>query len=412
MDLTGNGEIGLALNYRAVFLLSLLLLSALPQLGVARITPNCRDLGKIKGLDLVGDVDEFDVGKDSHGSIVVVYSQERESGGINISLARMEDNGWTYIPVALDLPSNYSTSITFMEDSRGVYWIGYSTFKVLSRPRSDTSELNTTIWLTMSPDRGASWSSPFRAVRYTSLHEYNFGIWDLSLVEDVYGGMWLVWNHVYRRNEDTYYSKSDDMGSSWTEARIFSSEIKYYEGFFTDHLGNLHIIFGDLEYLGRVRLVQLVSTSFGESITWDFSNPIRSLTGIEALTSSVGYAGLFSETGENSTRVWIAWIDSLLEGSGDSWNRNKDLLVLAHSQDAGSTWQLYGYLTVPSTGNPGDEYIAVPRDEENGTEVYVIWLSYEQKLLSYTSISRVAEPSLISAMVILMVLVSRWLYRY
>jgi len=217
-----------------------------------------------------------------------------------------------------------------------------------------------------------------------------------------------VWNHIYRRARDTYYSKSDDMGSSWTGAKSFGSQIEYCKGAFTDHMGNLHIIFGDRVYLERVRLAQLVS----EVLDCDLSDPGKTLSGIEALTTSVSYAGLFSDTGQNSTRVWITWIDNSLKGPGDSWDSGEqNLLNLAYGLDAGSTWQLYGYLTVPRTGTPGNEYIAVPRgaDEGNVTGVCVVWLSHEQELLSYASILDLTGLSLTPPVVTLMLSSIIWI---
>ncbi len=51
VDLTRSGGIGLALYYRPVVLFSLFLFTVLPQLGVARITPDCSDLGELERLE-------------------------------------------------------------------------------------------------------------------------------------------------------------------------------------------------------------------------------------------------------------------------------------------------------------------------------------------------------------------------
>jgi len=351
----------------------------------AKFTPNCSDLGVLEGSVIASQIMDFDVTKNSHGDMVAVYSYSdaggNESEGMSISFAKMDSGGkWSYEPVQAPLSFSSTTSITFMEDSEGVYWVAYATRQDLGRVGVGERR-NTSIWLHTSRDGGATWSSPIRVVSYTSLHESNIGIWDLCLVEDDLGGVWLVWNHVYRRQRDTLYTKSDDRGATWISTRSFGLGKNRYEAFFSDHQGDLHLVYMTSVYLERGTLGQVVSLDYDKNVRWS-SEPMR-LAGIEELTSEVFFAELYSEVCHNSTKVWIAWMDNWLKGSGEEWDSGEqDIMVLASSPDAGLNWEPYGYFTVPNF-KTGDQYIAIPQssDDQSGDKLCLLWLSRTGELL-------------------------------
>lgn len=372
------------------FVLVLLVFILMIPLSIgAKVTPNCGDLGELEGSVIANHIIDFDVTKDNNGDLVAAYSYS--DGGMAISLAKMDATGkWRYIPVQIPLFSTTTTSITFMEDSEGVYWIAYATRENLGRIGVDT-RINTSIWLSESRDKGGTWSSPIRVVSYNSLHESNFGIWDLSIVEDNLGGLWLVWNHVYRRQRKTYYTKSDDRGSTWISTRSFGFEKNRYEDFFLDHQGNLHFVYITSVYLGRGPLGQLVSLDYGNNVRW--LPELKRLGGIEDITRDVFYAAFFSEVNHNSTQIWITWMDNDLEGSN-----KQDIVVLGSSPDAGLNWELYGFFTVPNY-KTGDQYIVIPQstDEQITDQLGLLWISRSKELV-YTSIP---DLSLISSAILI-----------
>ncbi len=339
---------------------------------------NYSDLSPLEGAMISGQVIDFDVTKDSQGGIVAVYSRKNETGGMTISLAKMDEGKWSHIPVRIPLSSTSTSSITFMEDSEGVYWIAYATRQNLGRTGVDT-RMNTSIWLSKSGDGGSTWSSPVLTISYTSLHENNIGIWPhLSLVEDHLGGLWFVWGHAYRRSLDTYKSTSDDRGFTWSRPTLFPKfdgmSPGYYEGFFSDPQGNLHLVYRTHIYLGRGALAQIVSTDCGK--TWMKGEPEYLLP---RDNSEIRYARLFLEQTLNSPKLWLLWL-SYCQVHPEIPRRS---LVVEYSSDLGSSWEHYGFFNV-SSFQSGDQYVLIPSTDEPD-KLWILWLLRDQELL-YKSI--------------------------
>jgi hypothetical protein len=296
-----------------------------------------RDLSHLQGQEVASRTGAFDVGQDRGGDIVLVYVEGDESNQTSVWFSKLVSGGAVGFSSPVCEAGENITSIAFLDDSQGVYWIALATHRCLDFEGVDClsgglSLQNMSIWLLTSGDEGLSWTEPHRVMSHAERHEMNEGFRDLSFLEDSCGGLWLAWNYVYRRMSPTMYIRSVDRGLTWSTPSSNPPCESFYESFYLDVQGNLCLVY---RTRGADSLVQVESVDCGE--TWgDAANllPYYMIYFAEIYREETG-----CERVEDLPGLWMTWLGNYRVPDQEL----KHNYIVEYSEDNGETWHTFGF---------------------------------------------------------------------
>jgi len=344
-----------------------------------------KDLDQLQAEKCASQVGAFDVKQDSEGNTVLLYVERR---GGNDTLLWFSKRGsgstvWSNLAVC-EIPHNI-TSVAFLDDSGGVYWVAIATRNELERSNYVSLD-NMSIWLCRSDDRGRTWSMPYLQMTHVDRHEVNRGFFDLVLLEDRCGDFWMVWNHLYRRGSPTMYIVSRDRGLSWSgEPLAFESGSSYYESF-TDVDGVLWLVYKTALNFDRGFVNRIASVDCGMS----WGDPAYLLPYQEVPT-----AKLFKEQipagpyGEGWSRLWMIWVNRHSDlGPALDWS-----FVFEYSDDGGCTWHTFGRWSYDYDARRHLRLVPQScRDEVAGRYLDLFWQDSSGSIYCASLGSIIAEP--------------------
>ncbi|MFC2155520.1 sialidase family protein, partial [Acidobacteriota bacterium] len=174
-----------------------------------------------------------DITVDSAGNIIVAW-QDYTPGNADIFFIRSTDNGssWsTAVNISNDSLNSFDPAITV--DSLGninVVWSGYP---------SGSAE----ILFRRSTDNGSSWSAAAN-LSNTSANSYC-----PAIIVDSAGNINVVWQDYTTGNNDIFFIRSTDNGSSWSAAANISKNPanSYGPAMTIDSTGNINIVWYDYD---------------------------------------------------------------------------------------------------------------------------------------------------------------------
>jgi hypothetical protein len=289
--------------------------------------------------------------QDSEGMYWLAYAIDKGNWNYDINLRKSEDGINWDSPIEVTKNNTWETYPSLMQDSKGVYWIAFT-----SRWGSDDQ-----IWITNSSD-GTSWREPNQAIKFRYDNIYP------SMIEDSEGTYWIAWSHYNRSTYDwdiciissqdgldwddsftyvTYDADDDDFpsliqDSSGTYRIAWSSDRNGYDNIFVTKSNDPKSSWGSpVELTSENRYEQdpslIENVDGGFNITWHSSlygdseiyymgsDNWNSWTSKEQVTqeeypkSRKFFPSLIQDAQET---LWIAWT-SYASGNEDIWVSNK-----------------------------------------------------------------------------------------
>jgi BNR repeat-like domain len=270
---------------------------------------------------------------DSSGNLHVVW-QDDTPGNPEIFCRKSTDGGATWMA---------SSRLTWNSgDSRKPVIVAASSAK-LAVVWGDNTPGNPEIFAKISTDGGAIWAAVKRLTWNSGFSE------DPSMAADLLGNLHLVWKDSRAGNDEIYYLKSTDGGSSWAAAKrlTWTPGYSWNPAIAVDSLGHLHEVWQD-DTPGNFEVYYERSTDGGAN--W---------TAGKRLTWTSGESGRPSIAVDSSNHLHLVWRDH----SSGNWE-----IYYKKSTDGGANWSVGKRLT-STAGDSADPDIAV---DSTGT-LHLVW---------------------------------------
>jgi BNR repeat-like domain len=270
---------------------------------------------------------------DSSGDLQVVW-QDDTPGNPEIYYRKSTDGGSTWTTSKrLTVNSGYSRRpaiAAVSSDTLAVVW-------------SDNTPGNSELFSKRSTDGGAGWTTAKRMTWTSGSSE------DPVMALDLSGNLHLVCTESTSGNDEIYYKKSSDGGSTWTTSRRLSwtSGYSLNPAIAADSSGHLHVIWRD-DTPGNFEVYYKKSTDGGTS--WSAG---------KRLTWTSAESGSPAAIVDPSGYLHVVWRDY----ASDHWE-----IYYKRSTDGGAGWTTGRRLTWTS-GDSVDPDIAV----DNSGYLHLVW---------------------------------------
>jgi len=178
-----------------------------------------------------GDSDDPKIAVDSSGNINVVW-QDDDSGNNDTHFTRSEDNGatWSQVKNVSDSTDDSHDPDIAVDNSGNinVVWEEYT-------------PTDSEVYYSRSTDNGASWS------QIKNISNNAADSWDPDIAVDSAGNINVVWEDFTPGNDDIYFSRSIDDGSTWTAVLNISNNSGDADepAIAVDSAGNINIAWED-----------------------------------------------------------------------------------------------------------------------------------------------------------------------
>jgi hypothetical protein len=202
---------------------------------------------------------------------------------------------------------------------------------------------NNEIYYIKSPDGGTTWTSTHRLTWTSGSSTFP------AIYVDSLDGLHLVWQDDTPGNNEVYYKKSADGGAAWTTSKRLSwtSNTSQYPATAADSSGNPHVVWYDLTP-GNREIYTRKSTDGGTA--WTTS---------QRLTWTTGGSFYPVVSPDSSGNIHVVWKE-YLPGNYELYHRK--------SSDGGMTWMTKERLTWTS----GESDVpAIAADSSGG--IHVVW---------------------------------------
>jgi hypothetical protein len=223
---------------------------------------------------------------DSNDNIHVVYL-DLSPGNWELYYKRSTNGGATWSTERLTWNSGNSTDPDITSDANNnihVVWMDYTPG-------------NYEIYYKKSTDSGNSWSANKRLTWKSGTSEAP------AIYTDSNNNIFVIWDDEYVGNYEIYLKKSTDGGTSWTTKRLTWSSGDSWEPCITmDSSDNIHVIWRDFYLLTPLDddLYYKKSTDGGTS--W---------TATKRLTWNPGYSGWPDIAADSSDNIHVVWNDQI-----------------------------------------------------------------------------------------------------
>jgi predicted neuraminidase len=170
-----------------------------------------------------------------------------------------------------------------------------------------------------------------------------------AIAVDANNRLHVVWSDATPGNDEIYYKKSTDAGTTWTTSQrlTWTSTDSEYPAIAVDASGHLHVVWDD-DMPGNHEIYYKKSTDGGA--TW---------TGSQRLTWDSSYSTWPAIAVSSPANLYLAWQD-YASGNGEIYHKK--------STDGGTTWTTSQRLTWNS-GSSGYPAIAV----SSTSNISVVW---------------------------------------
>ncbi len=207
----------------------------------------------------------------------------------------------------------------------------------------DTRDGNNEIYYKRSTDGGTSWSTDIRLTNDPNPSEFP------SIGVSQQGGVHVVWDDYRDGNWEIYYKLSTDGGTSWgTDVRLTIAADRSWDPSVAVSRTDVHVVWEDKRD-GDWKIYYKRSTDGGTSWTAD-SN----------LTNDTSYSW-WPSVAVSGTRIHVVWLDYR---DGD-WE-----IYYKRSTDGGTSWETDARLTYAPNGSTS------PSVALSGSAVHVVWYDY------------------------------------
>jgi len=268
----------------------------------------------------------------------IIDSSENYNRTINIT---MNDNHSVIVV--------YEPSVSWEGTKRLTWNAGSSSYPAIATDSSgnihvvweDSTPGNDEIYYKRSTDGGSSWT--------TKRLTWNAGSSYIpAIATDSSGNIHVVWYDYTPGNAEIYYKRSTDGGSSWqpTKRLTWNAGDSLWPSIATDPSGNIHIVWVD-ETPGNWEIYYKRSTDGGSSWT------------TKRLTWNAGYSYEPAIATDPSGNIHIVWVDET-PGNVEIYYKR--------STDGGSSWT-----TKRLTWNSGDSGLQAIATDPSGN-IYVVWM--------------------------------------
>ncbi len=305
----------------------------------------------LHGWDLVkrltwtsGDSELSAIAADSNGHLHVVWA-DKTPGNEEIFYKKSTDQGSTWGPNQR-LTSNSGTSL-----SPAIAVDGLDNIHVVW---TDNTPGNDEICYKKSTNGGSIWA-PSRRLTWTPGGSIN-----PAIAIDTSGTLNVVWNDATPGNWEVYFKKSTNEGSTWTPTQrlTFTSGLSYNEAIAVDPSGNLHVLWSS-DAPGNEEIYYKRSTDGGSSwtpsqrLTW---NSGWSRGSVIAADVSGNIHAVWADVTPGN---WEIYYKKSMDG-GSTWTPNQRLtwnsgysgspaiavdasgnLHLAWNDDTSYNWEIY-----------------------------------------------------------------------
>jgi len=185
---------------------------------------------------------------------------------------------------------------------------------------NDDRDGNWEIYYARSLDSGTTWSGDVRLTNDAANSR------NADICSDLFGNLHVAWNDSRDGNDQIYYKRSTDGGTTWeSDLRLINSTAaSRYPSICTDSLDRVHVTWHDSRD-GNVEIYYKRSTDSG--ITWE--TDVR-------LTNQSGNSDFSSVCADPPGNVHVVWHDS---------RNSADEIYYKCSLDGGATWEADVQLT-------------------------------------------------------------------
>jgi hypothetical protein len=275
------------------------------------------------------------IATDTMGNIHVAW-QDETPGNSEIFYRRSTNGGSTWgITKRLTWNSSFSEFPSITVDSNGYVHI------VWENPISGNVE----ILYKRSTDGGATWGATKRLTWTTGYSERS------SLVNDSNDEMHLIWTDNTPGNDEIFYMKSTDGGSTWTTAKRLTWNTGFSHSrkgcLSVDSLGRVHVVWHD-KTPGNIEVFYKRSTNGG--VTWEAS---------KRLTWTSGDSCQPQITMDSNNDIHIVWYD---------WPPNNPEIYYKRSTNGGVSW----FPSERLSWNSGFSFSPALAADSNNV-VHVVW---------------------------------------
>lgn len=300
----------------------------------------------------------------SDGNVYVVYYRNT-LGNSEIFFSRSLDNGVTFSPEVALSDANWG-AITPMIAARG------DTVFVAYEDRDSNSRYQ--IYLQISTDAGDTWSGP----QQISDSAYHSRWCNVTYADSV---LYMTWNAQVGSNYDDldiFFSKSTDLGQTWTSAVNVTNNQAYNARLST-------VVLDDMVYIAassklddlQADAVLYRSSDLGD--TWDMVANLSDNTGDSSRPAVWAAANAY-----NDHRLYVTWVDDTFSADG--------LVYLRYSLDNGQNWS-EPLLAGQENGNAGWAQVIGDTDD-SGDQLFLAWYHAPQGTFDFDVYGRQALSTL------------------
>jgi len=300
-----------------------------------------------------------DIAVDSNDYLHVIWD-DYSPGNFEIFYKKSTDGGATWITKRLTYNAGYSSRASIAIDSNNhlhVVW-------------EDSTFFPNEILYKKSTDGGTTWTT--KRLTFNSGYSSN-----PNIATDSNNHLHVVWQDDSPGNDEIYYKKSTDGGTSWSTKRLtFNSGDSRNSSIAIDSSDNLHLVWYDYSP-GNCEIYYKKSTDNGASWT------------TKRLTFNWGSSYFPSIAVDSSDNLHVVWADI-------SYANHE--ICYKKSTDSGATWTNrrltynFGYSSVPSIADDtnGNLYVVWPDDTPGNNEIYCKWsmdggVTWTSERLTYNS---------------------------
>jgi hypothetical protein len=175
----------------------------------------------------------------------------------------------------------------------------------------DSTPGNQEIFYKRSTDSGTSWST--MRLTYTSGDS-----WDPSIAVDSDDNLFVAWYDGTHGNDEIFYAKSTDGGSSWKTKRLtWNSGDSWWPSIALDPEDRIHVVWSDNSF-AYYEIYHKMSTDGGASWTQ------------KRLTYSPGHSYVPYISVDSYSRLHVVWMDGISPGNSE--------IFYKISTDTGTNW--------------------------------------------------------------------------